>query len=121
MQLHVNAIMKNDEFILEECIAADKFKVLIYDLIMTSIWKEKILKSIKGKVTEMNSMKLYLTIYHESVICNLLEVLMFHRTAVDESGEYLVEIIDYCYQRILKQVNHSFKNRKARREEQSKK
>jgi len=31
---------------------------------MTSIWKEKVLKNIKGKVTEMNSMKLYLTIYH---------------------------------------------------------
>ena len=43
MQLHVNALMKNDEYILEECIAEDKFKTLIYDLIMTATWKEKVL------------------------------------------------------------------------------
>ncbi len=39
MQLHVNAIMKNDQYILEELIVNDKFKILIYDLIMTSTWK----------------------------------------------------------------------------------
>jgi hypothetical protein len=30
----------------------------------------------------MNSLKVYLAIYHEAVILNILEVLMFHRTAV---------------------------------------
>ncbi len=47
MQLHVNAIMKNDEYILEECVTQDKFKTLIYDLILTSTWKQKILPLIK--------------------------------------------------------------------------
>lgn len=57
---------------------------------MTGIWKEKVLSQIKDKADKMNSMKLYLAIYHESVICNILEVLMFHRTAIDESGDFLV-------------------------------
>ena len=120
MQLHVNALMKNDEFILEECIAEDKFKILIYDLIMTGIWKEKVLSQIKNKADKMNSLKLYLAIYHESVICNILEVLMFHRTAIDESGDFLVEVIDYCYQKVSRQVSQSLKNRKPKQQVEEK-
>jgi hypothetical protein len=42
---------------------------------------------------------------------------MFHRTAIDESGEFLIEIIDYCYRKISRQVAHSIKKRKTEREE----
>ncbi len=47
MQLHASAIMKNDEFILEELIFADKLTGMIYDLIGTSVWKKKILPLMK--------------------------------------------------------------------------
>ena len=47
MQLHVNAIMKNDEYILEELIVNEKFKTLIYDLIVTATWKDKVLPLVK--------------------------------------------------------------------------
>ena len=63
----------------------------------------------------MNSMKVYMSIYHESTICNILEVLMFHRTAIDESGDFLVEVIDYCYKKISRQVSAAMKNRKSKR------
>jgi hypothetical protein len=118
MQLHVNALMKNDEYILEECVAADKFKVLIYDLIMTSTWKEKVLPLIKQDAAQLNSLKIYMALYHEAVICNILEVLMFHRTAIDESGDFLIEIIDYCYRKISKQVADSMRRRKQEREDE---
>lgn len=75
---------------------------------------------MKDQVTTMNSMKVYLSIYHESVVCNILEVLMFHRTAIDESGDFLIEVIDYCYKKISKQVSSSLKNRKGNREEKLK-
>lgn len=29
---------------------------------------------------------------------------MFYRTAIDESGDFLIEVIDYCYKKITKQV-----------------
>lgn len=120
MQLHVNALMKNDEFILEECIAADKFKVLIYDLITTALWKEHVLTRLQHTPQQLNSMKLYLAIYHESVVCNILEVLMFHRTAIDESGDFLIEVIDYCYKKISRQVSNAIRRRKDKREEEAK-
>lgn len=108
--------MKNDEYILEECVTQEKFKTIIYDLIMTATWKEKVLPKIRNLGQPPNSLKLYLAIYHESVICNILETFMFYRTAIDESGDFLIEIIDYCYKKISKQVADSMKRRKIERE-----
>ena len=42
---------------------------------------------------------------------------MFHRTAIDESGEFLVEVIDYCYKKITRQIAKSIKQKKEREEE----
>jgi zinc finger MYND domain-containing protein 10 len=92
----------------------EKFKGLIVDLIITSTWKDKIVPHIKDDAQNMNSLKIYLALYHEAVIMNILEVFMFHRTAVDESGELLIEIIDYCYKKISKQIGRSMKERKER-------
>lgn len=64
MQLHVNAIMKNDEFILEEMLVQDKYHLLIVDLLVTAVWKRRVLPMIKHEVDSFNSLKLYLAIYH---------------------------------------------------------
>jgi hypothetical protein len=56
--------MKNDEYILEELVVNEKFKLLIYDLLVTATWKEKVLPLIKEDVSKMNSLKVYLTLYH---------------------------------------------------------
>jgi len=70
MQLHVNALMKNDEYILEECVTMDKFKPMIYDLIVSSTWKKQVLPHIQ--IEKANSLKLHFAIYHEVVVCNIL-------------------------------------------------
>lgn len=72
MQLHVNAIMKNDEFILEELLVHDKYQMLIVDLLISAVWKKKVLPLIKSDIKELNSLKVYIAIYHEAVICNML-------------------------------------------------
>lgn len=45
---------------------------------------------------------------------------MFYRTAIDESGDFLIEVIDYCYKKISWQVGQSMKKRKLEREEEYK-
>lgn len=40
--------------------------------------------------------------YHESSICNLLEVMLYHRTACESSDDGIVELIDYCYRLFVK-------------------
>jgi hypothetical protein len=44
-------------------------------------------------------------------MANLLEILMYHRTAVDSSEEYLVELIDYCYRKLLTLTNNAEKSK----------
>lgn len=85
---------------------------------MSTTWKDKVLPHIReiNQNKNLNSLKLYLAIYHESVICNLLETFMFYRTAIDESGDFLIEIIDYCYRKITKQVAASIKRHKIERD-----
>ena len=63
---------------------------------------------------------MYLVVYHEAVICNMLEVMLFHYTAVKESNEYLIEIIDYCYHKIANQIRISSEKRKKERENKRK-
>ena len=56
--------------------------MLIIDLLITSAWKKNVLPLIKNDVTQFNSLKIYLAVYHEAVILNMLEVMLYHYTAV---------------------------------------
>ena len=42
-----------------------------------------------------------MTLYHEATVCNLLEILLYHRTACENSQDSLVELIDYCYRKFM--------------------
>ena len=64
-------------------------------------WKEKIFPIVSGQVAKMSTFRSYICIYHEATITNLLEVLMYHRTAVSSDEDALVELIDYCYRKLL--------------------
>ncbi len=39
MQAHINAVMRSDEFIMESLVTFDKIKTLIFDLLVTEVWK----------------------------------------------------------------------------------
>jgi len=47
--------------------------------------------------------------YHEASICNLLEVMLYHRTACENSEDALAELIDYCYRKMIKTINQGDK------------
>lgn len=42
-----------------------------------------------------------MALYHEASVCNLLEVMLYHRTACVSSEDILVELIDYCYRKFV--------------------
>ena len=47
--------------------------------------------------------------YHEAAVLNLLELVMFHRTAVESLDNYIFELIDYCYRKLIALL-HKFYN-----------
>jgi len=40
-----------------------------------------------------------MALYHEASVTNLLEVVLYHRTACENADDVLVELIDYCYRK----------------------
>lgn len=46
-------------------------------------------------------------LYHEATIVNLMEVMLYHRTAVESSEDALVEMIDYCYRKFIELNNQA--------------
>ena len=79
----------------------DKISLLVVDLLTAETWKAKIFPLIKEDVAKLSSIKSYICMYHESSICNLLEVMLYHRTACESSEDALVELIDYCYRKFV--------------------
>jgi len=64
MQAHINAIMRSDEYIMESLITFDKIKILIYQLLVSEVWKSKILPLMKNKLSEISSFRAYTTVIY---------------------------------------------------------
>jgi hypothetical protein len=111
----MNSFMKSPEYIMEISVTYDKIKVLIYELIVSEEWKKNILPLIKQDILNLNSYRNYIPVYHEAAVLNMLEILMFHRDTVDSADNYILELIDYCYRKLVKLSNNTMiRNQKLR-------
>jgi hypothetical protein len=52
-------------------------------------------------MAKISSIRSYLTLYHEATVTNLLEIILYHRTACENSQDSLLELIDYCYRKLV--------------------
>ena len=52
-------------------------------------------------MAKISTIRSYLTLYHEATVCNLLEIILYHRTACENSQDSLLELIDYCYRKFV--------------------
>lgn len=93
-------MMRSDEFIMEALCTFDKTRSLIYDLIMTEMWKQFIYPHVKTHLSEITAIRSYTLLQHEAIVCNLLQVAFFHRSAVESGDSYILEVIDYCYRKL---------------------
>lgn len=91
----------------------DKINPLVADLLTAEAWKGKVFPLIHKEVAKLSSIKSYICMYHEASICNLLEVMLYHRTACENSEDGLVELIDYCYRKFVDLANRGDEIAKA--------
>ena len=105
IQAHKNAMNGSDEYVTENFVTLDKINALVYDLLVSETWKSKVFPLVKKEIAKANSIKSYMCLYHEATIVNLLEVMLYHRTAVESSEDALVEVIDYCYRKFVELNN----------------
>jgi len=97
----------SDEFVMNHFVMEDKMKFLIYDLLLTEAWKDKVYPVLKPSLAKVSSIRSYMAVYHEATIINILEVFLYHRTATENCEEAIVELIDYCYRKFVK-INQEY-------------
>ena len=104
LQAHQNAVTHSDEFVKEFLISHDKVSVVVHELLLIEVWKEKVLpnfgaKALDQSITNMNA---YLASYFEATLCNLLEIAFVHQDACEAAGDdALLELCDYCNRKLL--------------------
>lgn len=86
---------------MDNFVTNDKMSTLVHDLLVSEAWKDNIFPLIKKDIANVTSIKSYMCLYHEATIVNLMEVMMYHRTAVESDEDALVELIDYCYRKLV--------------------
>lgn len=104
-QLNIQAIMsaqlQEEEFVKDSLITYHKLPALIADLLMTEYWKENIFPVIcKTKFSRQTTIPLYMVLYHEAVVLNLLETVFYHKEAIESVEDDLLDLLDYCYRKL---------------------
>jgi hypothetical protein len=110
MQEVKNILTGGEDLIMTQFIDHEKLIPLIHDIFLMNSFKQNIFPEIKKQIANLSSIKSYLMLYHEAVLCNLLENFLYSITACEATDEYIVDIIEYAYNMISKWIN--FKMRK---------
>ncbi|BFZ08526.1 hypothetical protein BsWGS_11565 [Bradybaena similaris] len=101
MQAVMNASAKEDEFIKEFFISYGKIPLLIQDLLTTEIWKQNVFAELIDMEFEpKTTFPIYMVIYHEATVVNLLETMMFYKETCDVADESVLDLVDYCYRKL---------------------
>ena len=101
---------------MESFCTLDKMPFIVRDLLTAEIWKQNVLPLMMKEVADVSTIKSYMCVYHEASVCNLLEVMLYHKTACESSEDALVELVDYCYRKFLNLQNNSEEYAKRRDE-----
>jgi hypothetical protein len=112
VQSHHNARTHADEFVKDYLLSYDKVTVLIHELLLMEVWKEKLLPRLKKHLAKkVDSITTYLLISHEGNLANLLEVTLFHEQAIETIEEdHLIELVDWCNRRLQYLNTDAFKD-----------
>jgi hypothetical protein len=97
---HTQAKEGLDEYVVDQFNTLEKGPTMIYDLILTEVWKEQIWPLVKNKIAKFSSLRTYIPVYHEASVANLIEICLFHRTTCEEMGDALVDLVDWCVRKL---------------------
>ncbi|RDD46864.1 Zinc finger MYND domain-containing protein 10 [Trichoplax sp. H2] len=105
MQAILNVKQGKDEYVKEAFISQDKISLLVYDLLLTEVWKEKIFEELlKEGFKPQSEFPCYITLYHEAAVVNLLETLMYHKESWEAVGDVCLDIVDYCHRKLTQLI-----------------
>ncbi|XP_043204936.1 zinc finger MYND domain-containing protein 10-like [Amphibalanus amphitrite] len=114
MQALLEAQGQKEEYVKDLIISRDKLAFLVKDLIMTEVWRDKILPEILSQNKKpKTSIGIYVVMHHEVTVLSLLEVMTFRfqssvkpDSAVEALGDLVLDVIDYCHRALVNLLAH---------------
>ncbi|XP_041816678.1 zinc finger MYND domain-containing protein 10 [Chelmon rostratus] len=102
MQAILNASAMHDEFVKELLISYGKIPVLVHEMILVEVWKQKVFPILcqLQDFNPKNTFHLYMVIHHEATIINLLETIMFHKDSCEAADDSVLDLVDYCHRKL---------------------
>ncbi|VDD80744.1 unnamed protein product [Mesocestoides corti] len=105
MQAVVSARARSDEFVKEFIISHQKVGFLIRDLVSSELWRQKIFKRLlKSLSNDVPTFPIYVILYHELILSNLLETVAYHMDVVDSLRDDAVDLCDWCHRALCRLV-----------------
>lgn len=104
MQAHINAMTRGEEYVMELLAVNNKLPIVLHELLACECWKKKVMPFMTNELMS-SGIKGYFAVFNEAVLANLMEVILFHRTAIEGLGNYLVDLMEYCYGKLSELIN----------------
>lgn len=60
---------------------------LVHELVAIDRYKQKVLTPLLPAISEASSSKAYFVVYHETVLCNFLSLLLYHKHVCQAAGD----------------------------------
>lgn len=74
--------------------------VLVQDLFSVFVWK----KTILPKLQQKDSIVVYSLGYHELILVNLLELIVYDGSGCESLGDHALDLVDYCVQSVTQLI-----------------
>nr|XP_054751813.1 zinc finger MYND domain-containing protein 10-like [Lytechinus pictus] len=101
MQAVLHASSNQDEFVKEMLLSHEKIPVVIQELLALEVWKQNVFSVIQRMDFEpKTTFPLYMALYHEATLSNLLETILFHKEPCEAAEECILDLVDYCHRKI---------------------
>ncbi|KAG2497473.1 hypothetical protein HYH03_004627 [Edaphochlamys debaryana] len=106
MQAHHCAQTHSDEFVVELLVSLDRLHVLIHELLAMEAWMANAYPLLKEHLAaSVDSASVYMLLYHQVVLANLLQIALHHAHASESlSEDYALELADWCSRCLVRLV-----------------
>jgi len=107
LQCHESARSKHDEYVVDELLTQNKLPTVIYNLVTTEVWKEKVFPLIVDRIDDALSLRTYFILFEEATLVTMLQILLFHPSSMaegassDDGDAALLELTDYVHRKLL--------------------
>ncbi|KAL0230341.1 hypothetical protein PCE1_003902 [Barthelona sp. PCE] len=101
LQLHQSAMTHCDEFVKDHIVVMDKATDIIKQLIVTHFFRKNVIMPYYDEINGINSNFTYFLLYHETVLVNMLEVLVFHDDFIESIDENMVDLLEVVYSSLV--------------------